>query len=584
MSGGVGIVLSSNHEDMLHFPGYFENRVDLHSSESILVYLSVAGSVIPIRVLESDSIASVKLRIQTCKGFVVKKQKLVFGGRELARNDTLVKEYGVTGGDVLHLVLKLSDLLSIIVSTTCGKEFEFQVDRYRNVGYLRQRIFKEGKGFVDLKDQELFCQGEKLDDHRIINDISKNNDGTIHLLVKRSARVRTIHVEKDVELSVVASDIRPRDEKNETEKQQSSELCAAIPIKQPDRDFWFEPVIGNPKIKLPLALLDLINSTFDGLDKGYQPIRSTEGTGGAYFMLDPSGQKIVALFKPTDEEPMAVNNPQGLPVSENGEGLKKGTKVGEGALREVAAYLLDHPINGPRSSLSRDVIGFSGVSPTTMVRCLHKGFNHLKGFEGTLEDVKTGSLQMFRENDGNCEDIGPQAFPVEEVHKISVLDMRLANADRHAGNILYKKNANDGRIELIPIDHGYCLPDSFEDCTFDWLYWPQACKPFCSDTINYIKSLDAEQDLALLKHHGWDVPIECARTLRISTMLLKKGAEKGLTPFAIGNMMCRETINNESVIEKIVNEAQQSLLPEMKEEHFLEAVSQIMDYRLAEMN
>lgn len=124
----------------------------------------------------------------------------------------------------------------------------------------------------------------------------------------------------------------------------------------------------------------------------------------------------------------------------------------------------------------------------------------------------------------------------------------------------------------------------FEDCTFDWLYWPQACQPFSSDTINYIKTLDAEKDLALLKLHGWDVPIECARTLRISTMLLKKGAEKGLTPFTIGNIMCRETLNDKSMIEEIVSEAQQSLLPGMSEEDFLEAVSQIMDIRLAELN
>ena len=48
------------------------------------------------------------------------------------------------------------------------------------------------------------------------------------------------------------------------------------------------------------------------------------------------------MFKPIDQEPMAVNNPHGLPLSLDGEGLKKGTRVGEGALREVAAYLLDH--------------------------------------------------------------------------------------------------------------------------------------------------------------------------------------------------------------------------------------------------
>lgn len=54
----------------------------------------------------------------------------------------------------------------------------------------------------------------------------------------------------------------------------------------------------------------------------------------------------------------------------------------------------------------------------------------------------------------------PRAFPVDEVHKISVLDIRLANADRHAGNILFSKDGGKGKILLVPIDHGYCLPDS----------------------------------------------------------------------------------------------------------------------------
>lgn len=120
----------------------------------------------------------------------------------------------------------------------------------------------------------------------------------------------------------------------------------------------------------------------------------------------------------------------------------------------------------------------------------------------------------------------------------------------------------------------------FEDCTFDWLYWPQARQPYSSDTIEYINSLDAEQDIALLKFYGWDIPLECARTLRISTMLLKKGVERGLTPFVIGSLMCRENINKKSVIEDIVSEALDSLLPGMSEAAFLEAISEIMDSRL----
>ncbi|KAL5571430.1 hypothetical protein UlMin_021027 [Ulmus minor] len=321
---------------------------------------------------------------------------------------------------------------------------------------------------------------------------------------------------------------------------------------------------------------DMINATFDGLDYGHYPVRSLEGTGGAYFMPDSSGRKYVAVFKPIDEEPMAVNNPRGLPLSQDGEGLKRGTIVGEGALREVAAYLLDHPRSG-RRHLIGDEKGFAGVPPTFFIKCLHEGFNH----PGDVT-VKVGSLQQFMENDGSCEDMGPGAFPVEEVHKISLVDIRLANADRHGGNILLGKR-EDGRTMLIPIDHGYCLPETFEDCTFEWLYWPQAREPYSDEMVNYIKSLDAEEDIALLKFHGWDLPLESARTLRISTMLLKKGVEKGLSPFAIGSIMCRENLKEDAIIEEIVHEAEDSVLPGSSEAAFLETVSQIMDRRLEEI-
>ena len=39
-----------------------------------------------------------------------------------------------------------------------------------------------------------------------------------------------------------------------------------------------------------------------------------------------------------------------------------------------------------------------------------------------------------------------------------------------------KKGASGGH-ELVPIDHGYVLPDSFQDISFEWLYWPQARAP-----------------------------------------------------------------------------------------------------------
>ncbi|KAI4370297.1 hypothetical protein MLD38_018664 [Melastoma candidum] len=572
------VALSPVQDESMLVPGHcHNNQVVSRLDESILVYLTVAGSVIPMRVLGSDSIASVKLRIQTCKGFVVKKQKLVYGGRELARSDSAIKDYGIEGGNVLHLVLKLSDLLAIAVRTVNGKEFELHVDRHRNVAYLKQRVAKLGKEFVDFGCQELFCDGEKLEDERPIHDFVKDEDAVIHLLIQKSAKVRGKPVQKGFELSVEA----PRPKNDEKPCKELGVVNVDGDPQLPGQALSIEPVLMNPQTKLPPAILNMIKETYAGLLACHSPVRSAEGAGGAYLMKDSLGRNYVSVFKPMDEEPNAPNNPRGLPVSPDGEGLKRGTRVGEGALREVAAFILDHPRSGPRVSTG-DLMGFSGVPPTIMARCLHEGFNHPDGYGGAMTDVKVGSMQMFIKNYGSCEDVGPGNFPVEEVHKITVLDIRMANADRHSGNILISKG-EDSKTILIPIDHGYCLPEKFEDCTFDWLYWPQAREPYSLDTVEYIRKLDAEQDIALLKYYGWDISRECARTLRVSTMLLKKGVERGLTPFAIGSIMCRETINKESVIESMIREAEESLLPGSSEVVFLDVLSRVMDSTLNQL-
>ncbi|CAA6665737.1 unnamed protein product [Spirodela intermedia] len=494
-----------------------------------------------MRVLASESIASVKLRIQGCKGFVVKKQKLIFDGRELARNECLIRDYGVGNGNILHLALRLSDLRTITVKTTFGREYKFHVEQNKNIGYIKQQIASKRNGFAHPSEQKLICNGEELDDQCLIEEISSDKDAVIHLVLCKSSKIRSKPVEKDFELSIETSDIC---------ESKSFEVPQIFEREQQSRYLLLEPVIVNPKVELLPVIHDMIRATVAGLEKGNVPVRSSEGSGGAYFMHGKSGQKYVAVFKPIDEEPMA-----------------RGTRVGEGALREVAAYLLDHPIGGRRSSLHSGT-GFAGVPPTVMARCLHEGFNHPDGFTSAAKNIKIGSLQMFMENVGTCDDMGPRAFPLENVHKISVLDIRLANADRHGGNILVCKEGEEHRIRLVPIDHGYCLPENFEDCTFEWLYWPQA--------ENHL----APRSSTLLKFHGWELSLECARTLRISTMLLKKGVEKGLTPFAIGSIMCRETLKKESVIEEIVREASEAVIPGTSESAFLESVSEAMDRRL----
>lgn len=575
-------------------------RRALPSMEAIQIYLATLGSdvVIPMQVLRSDTIASVKMRIQAYKGFYTRQQRLVYGGRELTRNDRLIRDYGVSNGEMLHLVLHLSNIVDVTIKSIDGKEYVFKVERSRCVRDLKKRISeKEG---LDLDAQQLVLRGQNLEDQKCIGELCLQDDAVVHLILRRSSKVRTKVVGRDVELSVTAEE--PAIAK---EKPLPEEIHEAMPTEKPKytiphRQLSYnfknegtiknevkpqnilEPACGILRYQIADVLIDVLEQAKAGLQGGYAPALASEGSGGAYFLKNSYGVDNVAIFKPVDEEPLAINNPRGfakIPRVSSSEGLKKGTRVGEGAMREVAAYLLDHPKEGPRTSFKKQPIGFSGVPPTMMVRCAHEAFRYSDDAWDLPKKPKLGSLQQFVRAFSSCEDMGTAKFEVEEVHKIAVLDMRLANTDRNGGNILVCRDENNG-MKLVPIDHGYCLPEKFEDVTFEWIYWSQAEEPFSPSTLKYIESLDAEEDLALLKKHGWSLRTSCKRVFRLSTMLLKKSAAAGLTPYEIGSMMCRETLYKKSVMEEMIEEVEDKLPTSATERDFLNAMSATMDSRI----
>lgn len=274
MSSAGLVSISPFREEMMFSPPRETN-----TQESIMIYIAMSGSMVPLRVMESDSIESVKLRIHNCKGIFTRNQKLVCGGRELAKSNSLVRDYGVSNGNVLHLVLRLSDLQVINVNTCCGKEFTFHVERNRNVGYVKRKVAKNNRTGGIREDHEVLLNGEPVEDHRLITDISKdNNDAVIHLFVRKSAKIRASPVGKNFELSITAprvNVVRKCDvEKGNEYGGDSDDL--RVPRNVPVRDTLLEPVIVNPKIVLPPEISEMLRSTLEGLESGKYPIRSSE--------------------------------------------------------------------------------------------------------------------------------------------------------------------------------------------------------------------------------------------------------------------------------------------------------------------
>ncbi|XP_051144369.1 phosphatidylinositol 4-kinase gamma 7-like [Andrographis paniculata] len=302
---------------------------------------------------------------------------------------------------------------------------------------------------------------------------------------------------------------------------------------------------------------DIVKAIKHGIDP--VPVRS--GLGGAYYFRNVRGESV-AIVKPTDEEPFAPNNPKGFVGKALGQpGLKRSVRVGETGFREVAAYLLDYK-------------NFANVPPTALVKVTHSIFNVNDGVHGNKPQSKKlvskiASFQQFIPHDFDASDHGTSSFPVTAVHRIGILDIRILNTDRHAGNLLVRKLDGDGQfgeVELIPIDHGLCLPENLEDPYFEWIHWPQASIPFSDEELEYIQNLDPIHDSEMLRTELPMIRDACLRVLTLCTIFLKEAAAYGLCLAEIGEMMSREFRSGEeepSELEVICIEARRLMADEM---------------------
>lgn len=178
---------------------------------------------------------------------------------------------------------------------------------------------------------------------------------------------------------------------------------------------------------------------------------------------------------------------------------------------------------------------------------------------------KIGSLQEFVDNDGCSEDYGFRSFPVNEVHKIGILDIQMLNVDRHSGNILIRKTKNNSMI-LTPIDQGFSLPDNLECSWFEWMNWPQSKIPFDDEAKAYITRIDIDRD-ALMLQKELAIRPECIKTMKITTTLLKKAIDLNLTLYDIGLIICRKSSAPEepSQLEKMCAKAKAQVKREKKD-------------------
>jgi len=271
---------------------------------------------------------------------------------------------------------------------------------------------------------------------------------------------------------------------------------------------------------------------------------SRTGVSGTYFFRSvDSSMNVLGVFKPVDEE-VCLRDEDAVEENRGSSSLLKYIRhafhSGEGAYKEQAAYLLDHG-------------RFANIPQTTIAKC------DITLDETGTKRTKTGAFQVYVENIGDADDYGPGVFSFEDVQRIGLFDIRVFNCDRHGGNILVCKKSGDkaSKHNLVPIDHGYILPDSVVACPWPvWMDWPQARQPFSEEAKRYVDRLDGEHDANMIAQEFQSTLKKGSQlTLKIATLLLKKAVQANLTLFDIGSLVFTRDQRESTFMEKIGNEA-----------------------------
>jgi hypothetical protein len=301
----------------------------------------------------------------------------------------------------------------------------------------------------------------------------------------------------------------------------------------------------SPEVPCPDALAGIVDECLCALKAKVEPMLTSGGTGGTYILRNAE-QRPLAVFKPKDEEAGGPQNPRGYIGSENSRVyVGPGVPSAHRAVREVAAYLVDR--------------GFAGVPMTTLAHSRHPSFRALDGSGDVV--CKVGALQEFVETTETSDNFGCQAYSSQDVHRIGILDIRIANFDRNTGNMLVKvgKSSEGPRtLKLVPIDHGCSLPDRMKihESNLVWMDWPQAKQPFGEEELDYIKSLDGAEDAQLLSE-SLGLERDGLRLLEVLTKWLQEAAACGFTLHDIGLALCRpdDSPNTPSPMEEAITSA-----------------------------
>ncbi|XP_020259701.1 polyubiquitin-like [Asparagus officinalis] len=162
---------------------YLQNSmINLLFGGTIQIFVKIlsTGKTLKLVVKDKDTIQNVKARIEAMEGISQNRQGLVYMGKSLEDNHSLLA-CNIQNGSTLQMILCPVDKFDILICTMNGYLIKLEARSWYTIRDIK--LIVEGMKDIDATKQRLFCDVTELEDSLMLSECRIFDRTILHLQV-----------------------------------------------------------------------------------------------------------------------------------------------------------------------------------------------------------------------------------------------------------------------------------------------------------------------------------------------------------------------------------------------------------------